>query len=376
MRNLPFFQSVATLVGTIIGAGILGLPYVFAQAGFWTGFLVLILVVLAMIAVKLMIGEVVLRTQAQHQISGYIGLYLGEKWKIFSLLISITIYGALLAYFIGVGEALAAVFGGQPLMYSSIFYLIAAFLIWKGISLIKNAEFILAIFVFIIFCLLIVFSQSHMNFANLSGFDFNKILVPFGVILFACSGTLAVPVMRQILKYREYLLKRSILIGILFPAVIYGFFALVVIAVTGTTTTEIATIGLGRKIGPLILIIGNLFAVFTMSTSFLSGGLALREIFRLDFNFKKYWSCLLVVAGPLFLYLLGWRDFIEIIGTIGAVGFSLEGLVYIITYWRARRLGNRFPEYALKKRTAIMASVYLILVFIIGLVYTINTFKY
>lgn len=372
MKQLPFFQSVSTLVGTIIGAGILGLPYVFAKAGFWTGILVLVVVILAMIAIKLMIGEVALRTSARHQLSGYVGEYLGEKWKIFSLLISVTIYGALLAYFIGVGESLAAVFGGHYLIYSFIFYFIAAYFIWKGVALIKNAEFFLVSLVFTIFCVLVIFSHGHMNLANLSGFSFDKILVPFGVILFACSGTLAVPEMRQILKHREFLFKRAILTGVLIPALLYTIFVIVVVSVTGTSTTEIATIGLGQKVGPLILIIGNLFAVFTMSTSFLSCGLALRDMFRYDFNLKKYWPWTLVVAGPLILYLLGWHDFIEIIGTAGAIGFSLEGFVYIITYWRARKFGNRPPEYKLNKNLAVAASVYLTLVFIGGLVYTIN----
>ena len=31
------YEAIALLVGTIIGAGILGIPYVVARAGFWTG---------------------------------------------------------------------------------------------------------------------------------------------------------------------------------------------------------------------------------------------------------------------------------------------------------------------------------------------------
>ena len=179
MRNLPFFQSVSTLVGTIIGAGILGLPYVFAKAGFWTGLLVLVAVTLAMICVKLMIGEVTLRTGERHQLAGYIGQYLGPKWKILSLLISITIYGALLAYFLGVGQALSAIFGGYYLVYSIFFYILAAFFIYKGISLIKNAEFFLSVIVLVIFFVIIAFSRGHLNLSNVSGFSFFNLFFLF-----------------------------------------------------------------------------------------------------------------------------------------------------------------------------------------------------
>ena len=34
MKKVILFEAIATLIGTIIGAGILGIPFVFAQAGF------------------------------------------------------------------------------------------------------------------------------------------------------------------------------------------------------------------------------------------------------------------------------------------------------------------------------------------------------
>ncbi|MBU4360651.1 hypothetical protein KKA66_02260, partial [Patescibacteria group bacterium] len=40
-KELPLLQATSTLIGTIIGAGILGIPFVFAKAGFWTGVVVL-----------------------------------------------------------------------------------------------------------------------------------------------------------------------------------------------------------------------------------------------------------------------------------------------------------------------------------------------
>ena len=40
------FVAVATLVGFVVGAGILGLPYVFAQSGFLTGVLSVLFIVL------------------------------------------------------------------------------------------------------------------------------------------------------------------------------------------------------------------------------------------------------------------------------------------------------------------------------------------
>ncbi len=61
-KQLPMLQAISTMVGTIIGAGILGVPFVFARAGFWTGVVMLAIITFAMISMKLIFGEITLRT--------------------------------------------------------------------------------------------------------------------------------------------------------------------------------------------------------------------------------------------------------------------------------------------------------------------------
>ena len=41
-KILNFWEAVATIVGTIVGAGMLGIPYVLAKAGFFTGLILLL----------------------------------------------------------------------------------------------------------------------------------------------------------------------------------------------------------------------------------------------------------------------------------------------------------------------------------------------
>lgn len=65
----------------VIGAGILGIPYVVAKAGFLTGLLDLIIIGLAVLVLNLYVGEIMLRTKEDHQLTGYAEKYLenGEK---------------------------------------------------------------------------------------------------------------------------------------------------------------------------------------------------------------------------------------------------------------------------------------------------------
>ena len=69
--NKKFWATTFTLTGTIIGAGILGLPYVFAQSGIFIGIFWLILIGLIVMYVCLCLGEVSLRTKGKHHLVGY-----------------------------------------------------------------------------------------------------------------------------------------------------------------------------------------------------------------------------------------------------------------------------------------------------------------
>jgi len=371
-KDLPMFQAVATMVGTIIGAGILGIPFVFARAGFWTGVLMLGIITFAMVALKLMFGELTLRTYGQHQISGYVEKYMGNFWKnLTSLVLIISVAGSLLAYFVGVGQVLAEIFGSTQLMWGLGFYILASIFLFFGLKLIKKAEFILTLFIFLVILLIFILSHAHINFYNLNVLNLSQLFIPYGVVLFACSGIMAVPEVRQILFRREHLFKKSMYLGALIPAVVYFIFAFIVVGVSGSQTTEVATLGLGNIVGPHLLVIGNIFAFLTMSTSFLTLGLGLKDTLHFDLKIKHLWAWLISVLIPLIIYFAGLRDFINILALVGAFGFGINGVIYIFTYWLARKKGQRYPEYRLPKLFAAPVSIFLILIFIGGLIYTL-----
>jgi len=372
MKKLPLFEAIATLVGTIIGAGILGIPYVFARSGFLTGVLMLIVVGLAMCLMNLLFGEVALRTNGQHQLSGYAEIYLGKFFKhIMSLLLVFSIYGALLAYFIGEGQTLAAIFGGSPLLYSLIFYAVFAILIYYGLNIIKKSELIFSALLLLIIFGIALLAWDKINLANLSGFKIENLFYPYGVLLFACSGIVAVPQIRQILSKKERLIRKAIWWGCIIPPVIYFIFTFLAIGVMGQGITEVATVGLGKILGVRMLCLGNFFAFFAMATSFLTMGLALKDVYKLDYKLPNFWSWLLTMALPLIIFFLGARDFVKVINIVGAVGIGLNGVLHVLIYWAARKKGTRKPEYYIPAGLGNLIGIILIAIFIGGLIYAL-----
>lgn len=370
MKQEGYFEAIAVLVGTVIGAGVLGIPYVVAKAGFITGAIMIAVIGLAILMTNLCLGEVILRTPGNHQLTGYAEKYLGKTGKkLMTFTMIFGIYGALIAYIIGEGEALSAIFGAPPIYFSLMFFAFMAFVIFVGLKMIKRLELVLSFIVLSIVLIISAFSFNRIDIANLMTFNIRNVFIPYGVILFAFLGAAAVPEMKEVLVKQRKKLKKAIIIGSIIPFVAYLIFALVVVGATGLNTTQIATIGLGNLIGDYMIIFGNLFAIFAMGTSFLTLGLALKEMYDYDYNLSKTKAWLLTCFVPLGLFLAGIKSFIATIGVTGSIAGGIEGILIITMFWKAKKLGKRKPEYTLNK-TKIVGTL-LITVFVLGIIYTI-----
>lgn len=372
MLNCRFFEAIAVLIGTIIGAGIFGLPYAFAKIGFVGGLFYLVILAIVLLITYLCYSELILRTKDSLEMAGYAERYLGRWGRIIvSVSLIIGIYSALIAYTIGVGQFLWAIlspyFGGTPLIYSLIFWALASLIVLKGVGIVAKIELAMAsllIFVVLyIFCL----SLSHINLANLQTFHPENLFFPYGVVLFALGGASAIPTMRRILFNQEVLLKRAVVIGLLIPAIIYFIFTFTVVGVTGEATSEEAIIGLSQFTNGKILMVGGIFGILAMTTSFLALGYVLRELLRRDYKIPLLSSWGLVIFIPLILFLAGLRSFVGVIGFAGGVLSGLQGIVLIAAYYQAKKKGDRQPEYNFNLAKPIAYFIYLI--FILGIIY-------
>ena len=188
-------SAVAVLIGTTIGAGFLGIPHVISKSGFIPGFFLLILVAIFMLVMKLYLGEIILRTNGNHQLTGYAEKYLGKKEKILMFLSMIFgIYSALLAYLIGEGESLSYLFGiNMPLFFSLLFWCLMLFLTYLGLKALKKYEKLAMLLVFLLVFLIFVFYFKDVKPENLSYINKKNLFAPFGVILFSFLAFSAMP---------------------------------------------------------------------------------------------------------------------------------------------------------------------------------------
>lgn len=347
-------RAIATLVGTTIGAGIFALPYAVTKVGLAAGIFYLLILGVIVLLLNLIYGEVILRTPGDHQLTGYGEIYLGKIGKILATGgLFIGLYGALLAYLIKIGQFLSLVSGlPYPLLLSLVFFVFASLAIYFGLKTVSKIELFLVILMLLFIVtlalvglpnLFLINYQSNINLLSIS-----RLLFPYGVILFALTGSAAIPEMEEILRHEPKKLKKSILAGSLIPLVVYLVFIVVILGISGPQTSEDAIGGLHFFLPNWIVKFGASLGILTMSTSFLALGYVLSEVWHRDFHLPKPTNFFLALLPPLLLFLLGTRSFIQVLEYSGALTGGITGILIIGCFWQAKKLGQRQPAYSLK----------------------------
>lgn len=360
-------SAVSIMLGTMIGAGIFGIPYVIMKSGITIGITHIIIIASIMSIILLYLGEIILRTKGEHHLSGYAEKYLGKKGKIIMLLSTVGgIYAAILAYLIGVGKSLSFLLynnANYSLQLGIAFWITMSLIIFIGIKALKNGEFVGVSAVLILIISMSVFFYNKIdfnNFQNLKPEIFLDYFTPFGVILFAFLCYSIIPEVSRVLGNNKKEMKRSIISALIIASIIYIIFTLIVIGLHGTSTPEIATISLGK---PFIFL-----GILTMFNAYLALSIALMDTLKLDFAQSKFKAWLYAIIIPVILFitlsLTNSADFRKVIGMGGVISGGLTSILILLMINKAKILGNRHPEYSIP--TSKFLKFILIIILVIG----------
>jgi len=363
------FIASSTLIGTVIGAGILGIPYVVMQSGFSIGLINLIVLAAIMILTTLYLGEISLRTKQTHQLTGYAAKYLGKKGKLIMFLaFTFGILAALLAYIIGEADSFSYIFfnsGAYSLHLGIAFWAIMTLITYSGIKALKEGEEIGVILILILVISITVFAWNKIDPTNLQYTNLENLFLPFGVILFAYLGFAAIPELRRIIGEEGKLMKKTIWISYIVIFIIYAVFAAIVLGFKGTETPQIATIALGK---PFILL-----GIITMFTSYLALSIAFIDTLRFDYNMTKTRAWIYTSITPLVLFLLlkltNTASFVKVLGIGGVISGGITAVLILFMVKAAKKKGDRKPEYKIPYSN--LLTWILIAIFTIGAVFEI-----
>ncbi|MCX8015807.1 MAG: hypothetical protein N2692_00645 [Patescibacteria group bacterium] len=354
-----YFAASTILAGTILGAGIFSLPYVFSQSGILIFLFYLILATLICTITHLIFGESLLRTKEEHRFIGLAEIYLGP-WakKLVTLTTFISVGGCLLAYLILGGQFIYNFFNiiGQPIDLN-----LAVLLLWLfgslgvilGIRFISFGEAIGAILILILIFGFFILGAPHLNLASVPLMNFKDFFLPYGVLLFALSGGSAVPEIfnyfrKKSLTPHEINFKKPIILGSIVPAFLYLIFALGILGILGNGNIQWDVVPQLISKNPILGITTDLLGLLLIITSYFILAFNFKNALIFDLRINKKWAWFVPVILPLLLYQLGIHNFIKVIGFLGASILGIESLLNFLIHKKAQQKGNQIPPYIIK----------------------------
>ena len=369
VRGRKFLFALSILIGTLVGAGIFGIPYVISKSGIIPGLFYLVFLGVALLLIHLFYGEIILRTKGRHHLPSLAEKYLGKKGRFIATISAmIGLSGVLLVYVIVSGDFLKIVFSSfldLPSFYFSLFFLaFLSYFIFRGMKLIAPTELVTNLLFFLIVFVIFLLAFPKINLENFSLINLKESFLPYGVILFSLIGFTAIPEVGAILKTDKERkgFKKTLILGFFIIVILYILFSLTVVGVSGKGTSPETLQGLIPFLGPQIIFFGALAAIITLADSFLAIGLYLRNTLIYDYKFSRISASIFTCSLPLVLFLLGFRSFIGTIGFVGLIVGTIEGIIIIAIFRKAKIMGDREPEYTMNPPSFLPYLLILILV--------------
>jgi len=370
-----YFTTSAILAGTILGVGLFGLPYVFSKAGFAVGILFLILCCFLTTITHLIYGEALTRTPGEHRGPGLAKIYLGKPGYYITTVASfISLSGVLLAYLI---------LGGQFIqnfsqiinidinlnIATTIFWIIGILGMTMGIRFIGIGEVLGMILIIILVIAYLIWGLPGLKLQNFTNFDLKNFLLPYGVLLFSLSGGSAIPEIFSYFKNKgiskeQINFKTPIIWGSITPTIFYLIF---IIGAFGLFPNKVIPVDLIPDLlnsNPILAIATNILGLVLILTSYFILGLGFRNILFFDLKFKRIVSWLIPITLPLFLFFIQNKEFITIIGFLGAFILGIETVITFIVHYLSQKKGQKTPAYQIK--LPMFIRVILIMLLLLG----------
>src|SRR3989338_5733066 len=370
MWKKAIFQ-VSLLAGTIIGAGVFALPFVFNTVGVGAGFFYLVLGAIVFTIIHLMYADVVMRTAGEHRFLGYAGIYLGRQSFLPILLMTVVETVFVLAIYLILSKSFSQLvnFPGGDLEAVLFFWFVSSLSIFLGLRKIAILELLATAGMIMIIGLVFLWGLGVLDQFKFGGFvlDWKILFLPLGPVLFSLSGRVAVP---SLVSYDsdKKSVRNSIIIGTFLPAIVYGLFVLSVLGLS-LNVSEDAVSGLVGQIPDFGMILIGVFGLLSLWTSYIAVGFDVFKSFLQDLRLSKWVAPALIAFGPLVVYFFSSQSFIYLVSLVGGFFLALESLLIILMWLRVDKIAPK-PRIFMKNLPAPMVAL-TALVFLAALGYEV-----
>ncbi len=367
-KQLTTWEAACIITGYGIGAGVLSMPYMAARNGLILSTLILILSLLASYVLHLMIAEIALKEGNGGQIISCLNRFLFRgKTKqvltvIFFVLMAVILVTNLAAYISGAEEIIVGLLPIPSIAAKLLFYVVAASVVLFGLKAVGVSEKIAVTVIFALIAALAAASLLNVrNPLSLSAGSLNDALAYYGLAMFAMSAFFSVPQAVEGLDGDTKKIRKAVFLGLL-----NNFILIIVISVcsllSSTEITELAMVGWSAGIGLWAQLIGGLFTVLAMLTTYWSLSLALGGIVDDMLHTGTKISWLLATLPSLILVLFNMAGFLDLMRTAGGLIAIIIAVMVVPAYHNARR---DVPENNLLRRSGLPLEIMIVIAYIL-----------
>ena len=341
--KLTFFEATSIIVGHGVGSGILSVPFL-ASRNRWYDILWIILLVYGInLVMHFMIAELSYNNGGAQFIKCFEKeLFVGRMkkaatWVAFGLL-GFSVVVNVSGFIAGASAVFEAWFGLPSAAGMLLFYVLAASVVYIGMKLVGICEKI-AVFsmVGVIGILFIATLLSDVSPLPASFVSASNLLALYSMVSFSLSAVMSVPQVVKGLNGDRNQIMGSIAAGTGINVGLILLITFMTLLGAGSGVTENgALVDLSLHLGGWVSIIGYIFSLLALATSFWANTLNLRDIVneQTGWGVKKSW---LAASLPcLVIALIGVESFVGFTRLAGVVQV-LTGIGIIIAYNRSRK---------------------------------------
>lgn len=365
----PFTKAILLVAGSIIGAGIFGLPAAFAEVGFWPGTILFFFLAGIVMATHLMYAEVILATKKKMRLTGYAQEGLGKfGFRLATLSYPLQLIGACIAYIILGGEFIQILMqqvgvGIALPVWQLGFWALGALIVLYSLRFVSLFESWATTFLLLAIVIAVVVSFPFVEFANIELGNPDKWFLPFGIFLFSLSGLSIMSEAVEIAGRKRMHAYGAVSIGTIIAALFSWVFGVTIyLAARGyrieTTHDLISVLPAGWEW--LIPILGFLAVI----TSFIAISEDLEATLHTDYKLKPKMASAIAIFTPLILFILITRDFLATISFVGSVFVGLNAIIVCLLTWKV----VTHYKNTVARVTASVFTVFVMSVFIFGVV--------
>lgn len=345
------------VAGCCIGAGMLGLPVLSAQAGFPPSVFMFFLCWLFMVCTGFLLLEVNLWYGGEISIITMAGRTLGHSGKVVSWLVFLFLFYSLMVAYVAASGSLITNFIGEMTGHywhqgfgGLLFCLLFGVLLYLGTGAVDWFNRLLMLGLIISYVSLVAVGASHVHFDYLKHQDWTAatLVIPAVIVSFGFHNL--IPSLTTYFHCQVKPLKWSIILGSAIPLIIYLAWEWIILGIVplqdfkeALDQGEIATEALKNAVGASWIVdVAQAFAFFAIVTSFLSVALSFVDFLADGLNIKKtprgkVILALLVLGPPFFCALLYPTIFLVALNTAGGFGaVILFGILPALMVWKGR----------------------------------------